>query len=58
MVFASGCRWLSIAGGCEPVALEALLDAPGGDGADPVVDRECLLQVHRGMARAPLVVDW
>ena len=41
--------------GCEPVLLEGFLDPPGGGGADALVDRECLLQVDRGLAGVTVV---
>src|SRR5262249_1015255 len=37
-------------GGCQPVVLESLLDAPGRRGADALVDRQCLRQVRGGLA--------
>ena len=44
-------RWLGLrGGGCQPVALEGFLDAPGGRGADVLVDGECLLQVRGSLA--------
>ena len=42
--------------GCEPVLLEGFLDALGGGmGSDALVDGECLLQVHRGLAGVAVV---
>jgi hypothetical protein len=38
------------------VLLEGFLDAPGaGVGSDALVDGECLLQVHRGLAGVAVV---
>src|SRR5262249_41967521 len=42
-------------GGCQPVVLESLLDAPGGGGADALVDRLCLLQGRGGLAGVALL---
>ncbi len=51
MAFAAGSRLLGLrGGGCQPVVLDGLLDAPHGGGADALVDRECLLQVGGGLA--------
>jgi len=51
MVFAARSRLLGFwGGGCQPVVLDGLLDAPRGGGADALVDRECLLQVGGGLA--------
>jgi hypothetical protein len=36
--------------GCRSVSLEGFLDAPGGRGADVLVDGECLLQVRGSLA--------
>jgi len=55
-VFAAGHRWLRPwGGGCQPVVLEGLLDAPGRRGADALVDRECLLQRRGGLAGVALL---
>ena len=54
MVLAGGRPGLRRAG-CEPVLLEGFLDPPGGGGADALVDRECLLQVDRGLAGVTVV---
>jgi hypothetical protein len=43
-------------GGCELVLLQGFLDAPGGGvGSDALVDGECLLQVHHGLAGVAVV---
>ena len=56
MAFAVGSRPPGLrGGGCQPVVLEGLLDAPGGRGADALVDRLCLLQGRGGLARVGLL---
>ena len=55
MVLAGGRPGLRRAG-CEPVLLEGFLDVPGGGmGSDALVDGECLLQVHCGLAGVAVV---
>ena len=53
VAFAAGSRWFG--GGFEPVLIEGLLDAPGGGGAEALVDRECLPQVLRGFGEIAVV---
>ena len=49
--FAGGSRQLGLWGGeFQLVVLEGFPDAPGGGGADALVDRECLPQVRGGLA--------
>jgi hypothetical protein len=44
MAFVARIRWLGLqSGGWQPVPPEGFLNALGGGGADPLVDRECLL---------------
>jgi hypothetical protein len=40
--------WSSCA--TEVVVMQGLLDTPGGDGADALVDRQCLAQMRGGLA--------
>jgi hypothetical protein len=53
VLFATGEPLAERLGACQRVALEGLLDAPGDGGADALVDRECLLQVHRAWPGLP-----
>ena len=41
--------------GCELVLLQGFLDAPGVRSSDALVDGECVLQVHRGLAGGAVV---
>src|SRR5215475_14511867 len=56
MALAVGSPWLGLwGGGCQLVVLDGLLNAPRGGGADPPVDRECLLQVRVSLAGVAVV---
>jgi hypothetical protein len=56
MAFAVRFRWLGlVGGGGQLVVLEGLLDAPGGGGADALVDCEGLPQVRFAVSAVPVV---
>ena len=55
MVLAGGCRPGLRRAGCELVLLQGFLDAPGVRSSDALVDGECVLQVHRGLAGGAVV---